>query len=372
MKSERKISRWRGPGSRSRRGAMLPLIALILPLIIIMAAFAIDIAYMQLVRSELRTATDAAARAAARTLSLTQDQTAAIAAAKAAAAENFVANDPLLLDDADIEIGRAAADPVTSRFVFSAGGPLLNSVRVTGRRTQGSPSGPVGLFLGRFMNVPIFEPVQTATGTQIDRDIAMVLDRSGSMTDPISGRGSGRWRPCDPVPPNARWLDAAAASHDFLDALDSSPQSELVTLATYSTSASLDVNLTGNYGAIRSRVDNLTLNYCGGWTAIGWGMEQGIRGLTDASRARPFAAKSMVILTDGIHNTGPSPLTFVDAARAAGITVYTVTFSDEADQNLMRQVAEATGGKHYHAPTGAALRAAFREIALTNPTLLTD
>lgn len=372
MKSRHAMSPLRGRRGRPRRGAMLPLIALILPLIIIMAAFAIDIAFMQLVRSELRTATDAAARAAARTLSLSQDANAAIAAAKAAAAENFVAGDPLLLDDADILVGRATLDPVTSRFVFTSGGRLLNSVHVTGRRTQGSLSGPVGLFLGRFMNVPTFEPVQTATGTQIDRDIAMVLDRSGSMTDPISGRSSGRWRPCDPVPPNARWLDAAAAAHDFLDALDSSPQSELVTLATYSTSASLDENLTGNYSAIRNRVDALTARYCGGWTAIGWGMEQGIRGLTDTTRARPFAAKSMVILTDGIHNTGPSPLTFVDAARNAGITVYTVTFSDEADQNLMRQVAEQTGGKHYHAPTGAALRAAFREIALTNPTLLTE
>ena len=52
---------------------MLVLIAVCLPLCIIMAAFAVDVAWMQLVRTELRTATDAAARAGAKELSLSQD-----------------------------------------------------------------------------------------------------------------------------------------------------------------------------------------------------------------------------------------------------------------------------------------------------------
>ena len=59
----------------NRRAAMLVLIAVCLPLCIIMAAFAIDVAWMQLVRTELRTSTDAAARAAAKELSLSQDTT---------------------------------------------------------------------------------------------------------------------------------------------------------------------------------------------------------------------------------------------------------------------------------------------------------
>ena len=63
---------------------MLPLIAICLPLFIIAAAFAVDVAYMQLARTELRTATDAAARAGAKTLSMSQNQTTARAAAVAA------------------------------------------------------------------------------------------------------------------------------------------------------------------------------------------------------------------------------------------------------------------------------------------------
>src|SRR5688572_29202700 len=56
-----------------RSGAMMVLIAICLPLFVIAAAFAVDVAYMQLTRTELRTATDSAARAGAKTLSLTQN-----------------------------------------------------------------------------------------------------------------------------------------------------------------------------------------------------------------------------------------------------------------------------------------------------------
>src|SRR3954465_7132573 len=86
----------------ARRGAMLVLVAVCLPLIIIMAAFAVDVAWMQLVRTELRTSTDAAARAGAKELSLAQDINVAKSMAKTLAKRNKVAGDPLLLADSDI------------------------------------------------------------------------------------------------------------------------------------------------------------------------------------------------------------------------------------------------------------------------------
>ena len=66
----------------TRHGAMLVLIAVCLPLCIIMAGFAINVAWMQLVRAELRTATDSASRAAAKELSLSQSTDTARARAK--------------------------------------------------------------------------------------------------------------------------------------------------------------------------------------------------------------------------------------------------------------------------------------------------
>src|SRR5215471_19934173 len=88
-----------------RQGAMLVLIAVCLPLCIIMAGFAINVAWMQLVRTELRTATDSAARAGAKELSLSQSIDTARARAKDAASRNKVAGAPLKLADSDIEFG---------------------------------------------------------------------------------------------------------------------------------------------------------------------------------------------------------------------------------------------------------------------------
>ena len=80
---------------------MLVLIAICLPLCIIMAAFAVDVAWMQLARTELRTATDAAARAGAKELSLSQSVPAARDRAKQAARRNKVAGEPLRGDAID-------------------------------------------------------------------------------------------------------------------------------------------------------------------------------------------------------------------------------------------------------------------------------
>src|SRR3954462_7889286 len=99
----------------NRRGAMLVLIALCLPVCLIMAAFAINVAWMQLVRTELRTSTDAAARAGAKELSLAQSTSVARTAAKDAAKRNLVAGAPLLLADNDIEFGNSTQPNDTSR-----------------------------------------------------------------------------------------------------------------------------------------------------------------------------------------------------------------------------------------------------------------
>ncbi|MGB6045540.1 MAG: pilus assembly protein TadG-related protein, partial [Pirellulales bacterium] len=76
---------------------MLILIAVCIPILIVMAVFAVDVAYMELVRTELRSSTDAAARAGTRKLSLTQSAAQARSAAKDAAQRNKVSGTGLLL-----------------------------------------------------------------------------------------------------------------------------------------------------------------------------------------------------------------------------------------------------------------------------------
>ena len=72
-----------------RRGAIAPFVALCLPVLLSLIAFAIQLSYRDLARSELRTAVDAAAEAGARKLSDTGSTTQALAAAKDAALREY-------------------------------------------------------------------------------------------------------------------------------------------------------------------------------------------------------------------------------------------------------------------------------------------
>ena len=49
-----------------------------------------------------------------------------------------------------------------------------------------------------------------------------------------------------------------------------------------------------------------------------------------------------------------------------------ITFLPDAASADMVQVAQMTGGKHYHANNEAELIAAFQELARTLPVVLTD
>jgi Ca-activated chloride channel family protein len=369
---------------RDRRGAMLVLIAVCLPLLIIMAAFAVDVAWMQLSRTELRTATDAAARAGAKELSMAQSTSAARTRAKAAAKRNLVAGSPLVLTDADIQIGKSVQSGTNTRFTFSNGGAKPNAVRVFGKKTEGSASGPVDLLFSGVLGVDVFEPTESAVSSQLDRDICLVVDRSGSMMWVLTGGSSypKGTKECDPPhPTKSRWGALASAVEAFLQELDTTVQQENVALASYSSNTTecgnkykisqIDEDMTPDYSKIRSDMTKLSSKPVKGSTAISAGIDEGIKVLT-GSKTRPFAIKTMIVMTDGIHNQGPEPLLSAKTAATKDITIHTITFSEDADIARMKAVAAAAGGKHFHAEDQAQLIKIFRDIAATLPVLTTE
>ena len=361
---------------------MLVLIAVCLPLLIIMAAFAVDLAWMQLSRTELRTATDSAARAGAKELSLAQSESAARAKARVAAQRNLVAGQPLQLNNRDIQVGKSVQSG-TSRFQFTEGGAKPNAVRVTGKRTEGSASGPVDLLFSGVLGVDTFEPSEVATSTQLDRDICLVVDRSGSMMWVLTGGSSypRGTKECDaPHPTLSRWGALASAVEAFLVELETTVQDERVGLASYSsnntscgnryTISSTDSPLVSDYSRIRSEMDKMSSKPVKGNTAIGAGIDEGTKVLNSSSR--PYAVKTMIVMTDGIHNTGRDPLVAARDAAAKDITIHTITFSSDADIKRMKDVAAAGGGKHFHADNQAELIKIFRDIAATLPVMTTE
>jgi Flp pilus assembly protein TadG len=365
---------------RPRRGATLALLAIMLPVIIILAAFAVNVAYMELNRTELRVATDAAARAAGRTYAMTGNQNQAIQSGKAIALKNEVANKPLALANSDFVFGQSTRPSNNVRYSFAPGGKPLNAVQVTGRRTQGSPDGPIRLLFPDTFNRSTFQPTQQATSSQIEVDLALVMDRSGSMafasnepTNIAAGPKAApkNWNFCDAAPPKSRWLDAVAAVDLFLDELGKSPAVERLCLATYSSDASISRDLTTDYTLISSGMNAYTVKFCGGSTNVGGGIDQGRLALLKTGLTRPWASKIIVVMTDGIHNTGTDPIAAATRAANADIQVFAVTFSMEADKTRMKKVAEIGHGKHYHADNGTDLRKVFQDIAGSLPTLLT-
>jgi Mg-chelatase subunit ChlD len=362
---------------------MLVLIAVCLPLCLIMAAFAVDVAWMQLVRTELRTATDSAARAGSKELSIAQDSVAARQRAKQAARRNLVASQPLELADADIQIGSSTQSNSASRFTFAGGGTRPNAVRVTGQRTQGSLSGPVDLLFAGVLGVDTFEPRHVATSTQLDRDICLVVDRSGSMMWNLfnSNLPPGA---SDCGPPHStlsRFGALVNAVDAFLRELDRTRQRETVGMVSYSSDttecnrtyriSTINSDLVSDYGPIRNAITTMASRPVKGRTAISAGIDDGIRVLTGA-RVRPFAVRTMVLMTDGIHNTGPEPVLSARVAAQNDIVIHTVTFSADADIRRMQDVAAATGGLHFHADDRAELVSVFRQIAATLPVMLTE
>ncbi len=388
--------------SKTRQGAIVVLAAVMMIVFLASVVFSVDVSYMQLTKAKLRAATDAAARAAGEGLSRAQDTDYARQAAKDIAAANKVAGRPLVLDDSDIVFGKSAQQ-ASGAWTFTPNGQPINAVRVFGRRTRSAPSGSVPLFFGRVFNVLDFEPVQAATVVRLDRDICLVLDRSSSMKlyldDTSATMSTSDPRFCQP--PNmslSRWGATSIAVQRFIDALEQTPQSEYLGLATYAggmngassytacsyTSNTSDINcaLASNASAVTSAMASLSTKKWNGRTNIAAGLNRGIQVLTSAS-ARPYAAKTMVLMSDGAANepggcgsTGCSQAfqAAIDKAVEAAnqdIIIHTITYG-EANPGLMQDIADATGGTHYVAPDAATLQDIFEEIALTLPVVFTD
>ena len=362
---------------------MLPLVALLLPVLLILCSFVVNIAYMELTRTELRIASDAATRAAGYSMAATQDQAQARTLARDAASRNKVAGKATQLSDADIVFGVSRRTSISQRYDFRPGGTNVNAVSVNARRDKSSLSGMVNLVAPTFGATKQFGPTQQAISTQVECDIALVLDRSGSMAyadtessetmaaagQPPAAAPAG-WQFCDPAPPASRWRALVDAVAVFLNALNKSPQDEYLSLVTYSDGAKRDMDLTGSYGSVQPALDGYTKTFCSGFTNIHDGIAEGVNSL-NASGSRPWAVKVVIVLTDGRRTKGADPVQAAQNAFSQGITVYTVTFAKEADIAAMKAVALKGGGEHFHASNDAELKKVFSTIAGKLPLLLT-
>ncbi|MCA9128866.1 MAG: VWA domain-containing protein [Planctomycetales bacterium] len=367
-------------GNRSRTGAILVLIVVLIPVLLMLSAFAINIAYMELNRTEAHTAADAAARAAGREFTVTGSIAAAKTRAKQFAELNEIAGNPLTLADSDIVAGVSQRASTAVRYTFTPGGTNPNAIRVTARRTAAAPDGAVPLLMPNVFGIGTFNINHEAVSSLVEMDIALVIDRSGSMAyaanevaafPPAPASAPAGWTFCDAAPPNSRWRNVVDATSVFLAQLNASPISELVSLSTYNHGAITDQPLTGNYALITASLNNYTNSLCSGGTNIGGGINEGSGALASSPAAREGAVKVIIVLTDGIHNIGTNPISAATSAASGGVLIFTITFSAEANQSTMQSVAAVGNGRHFHANSPSDLIQVFQAITKLLPNLLT-
>ena len=145
-----------------------------------------------------------------------------------------------MLEDSDIIFGFVKQTGGSEKFTFTADAPNPNGVRIVMKLQRNH--------LFRVLGRDTFRVSNSAMAGQIDRDVALVLDRSGSMVYTNDDGTASGWIAGTPAPPNSRWVKVEQAADAFLDTLATeTPMAEKVSLVTYNGSATIDDDLTFDY-----------------------------------------------------------------------------------------------------------------------------
>ncbi len=395
LKLRRDNQRWVPASKRRRRGALVPLACVAFFSMLALAGLSVNIAYIEMVRTEQRLATDAAAKAALITLGQTQSVTQTRTVAKQIAALHKVGGAPLVLSDSDIQIGTSVRN-LDGTYTFAATNPssptvVTNSIQVQSK--LGSGSGISVAMVPQMLGKSTFTATQSAISTRIDMDVCLVVDRSGSMAwdltstafsypGALHGKSAMQNYFKLPDPSLSRWAALRSSVNSFLSVLNEGPIQTRVALASYSsnftfgvftsTVSSLDLPLSTDNSSIPTKMDSIASQPLIGNTNIAAGLREGINALTDPARARITSCKTIILLTDGIKSQGDDPIALAAQARDMNVRIHTIAFSAQADVQLMQKVAQAGGGQCYVAPDAATLTTVFRSIAATLPNMLTN
>lgn len=376
-----------------RRGVILPLVAVLLSFLMIMVVFFVDVAYMQLTRTQLQAASDAAAKAACQSIAGggTADDIKQVAID--IAAMNEVGGQPLVLVPEDVLLG-ASTEQSDGTWLFQEKSTNFTAVAVNGIKGADSASGPVNLFFAGAIGMGSFEPMKRAEASQLHHEVVLAIDRSHSMCFDFTGDdwsypnsgGSGDDYCKKPHPANSRWAALFTGVNAFLNIVENSPsqQQQSVSLVTWGSditetscsgtvetpASQLEASLGNDFQTMRSKMVALGNDTMHGGTNMSAGLDAAIGELIGANSVAA-AKKTIILFTDGQWNAGVDPATRATIAKNSNITIHVVSLLANLDMTEMDAIASTTGGVHYNASTEQELVDAFKGLARSLPVVLT-
>lgn len=207
------------------------------------------------------------------------------------------------------------------------------------------------------------------TDMRSDRAMMLAVDLSGSMQTPdmqLAGQQLSRFAAVE------------AIASDFI----SRRIGDELGLILFGTHAFLVTPLTYDLNAVRAQLQSATVGLAGTETAIGDAIAVAVKRLA----ALPKQARVLILLTDGVNNSGSiSPQEAARAAKAAGVRIYTIGIgatrmtvpgffgnsvvnpSADLDAGMLTYIAHETGGQFYRATDGEQLADAYRAIDALEP-----
>jgi Ca-activated chloride channel family protein len=246
--------------------------------------------------------------------------------------------------------------------------------RAVARRTRSRIGNWVWLFAvfaGVLMIVGLARPQRGHSRTEVTAngiDIVLGLDVSGSM------------QALDFLIDNQRVNRIEVVKSVVGKFIDERPN-DRIGLIAFAGAPYLVSPITLDHDWLQQNLERVAIGGVDDGTAIGSAIAAAVNRL----RTTPAKSKVVILLTDGMNNTGKiSPLAAAEAARALGVKVYTigvgvrgkapVPVRDEAghmrlvmaevdvDEKTLQSVADQTGGKFYRATDTDSLKKIYEQI----------
>lgn len=210
-------------------------------------------------------------------------------------------------------------------------------------------------------------PPQPATHS--GRSMMLAVDISGSMASRDMQLGG-------------RVVSRFAAVEAIAGQFVARRQGDRVGLVLFGSRAYLVTPITYDVDAVRTQLRGAAVGLAGRQTAIGDAIAVAVKRL----RKLPAKARVLVLLTDGVNNSGSlPPPRAARIAKAAGVRIYTIGIGGNGVQvpglfglhlsrssaslnvAMLKNIAQSTGGQFFRASDTGQLAAAYRRIDALEP-----